>query len=190
MRIIVGLGNPGREYEGSRHNVGWRVIDRLGRRWNIDLTRERFDGIFGDGQIHGQRVGLLKPLTYMNRSGRSALAAVRFFKIEQNAFMVVTDDFALPLGRLRIRSQGSAGGHNGLQDLIDRLGTNGFARLRVGIGSPAGSHVTHVLGRFAPAEFETVERTVDRAADAVECWMTDGVETCMNRFNPAQDDES
>lgn len=190
MRIIVGLGNPGREYEESRHNVGWRVVDELGRRWNIDLTRERFDGVFGDGQIHGQRAGLLKPLTYMNRSGRSALTAVRFFKIEADAFMVVTDDFALPLGRLRVRPQGSAGGHNGLQDLIDRLGTNEFSRLRVGIGSPDGGHVPHVLGRFAPAERETVERMVERAADAVECWVTDGVEACMNRFNPATNDES
>jgi PTH1 family peptidyl-tRNA hydrolase len=190
MRIIVGLGNPGREYESSRHNVGWRVIDCLARRWGIDMTRERFEGQFGDGQIHSERVGLLKPLTYMNRSGRSALSAVQFFKIAADAFLVVTDDFALPLGRLRMRPKGSAGGHNGLADLIDRLGTDGFARLRVGIGSPAGSSVTHVLGRFTPQERDAVERAVDRAADAVECWVSDGVETSMNRFNPATDDQA
>lgn len=190
MRIIVGLGNPGGEYDSSRHNVGWRVVDCLARRWGIDMNRERFDGQFGDGQIHGERVGLLKPLTYMNRSGQSALAAVRFFKIEADAFLAVTDDFALPLGRLRMRSKGSAGGHNGLADLIERLGTDGFARLRVGIGSPDGSHVTHVLGRFSPQEREAADRAVERAADAVECWVSDGLETSMNRFNPATDDEA
>lgn len=187
MKIIVGLGNPGKEYSRSRHNVGWLAVDELARRWQIDMSRERFTGWFGDGSISGKKVGLLKPLTFMNRSGRSALAAVQFYKIEAEDFMVVTDDLNLSLGRLRIRKQGSAGGHNGLADLVEKLGTNAFPRLRIGIGGHRGGMVSHVLGNFGADEKDVIEDAVVRAADAVECWISDGMDACMNRFNPAPD---
>lgn len=183
MKLIVGLGNPGREYESSRHNVGWLVLDCLSKRWQISMDRERFRGLFGDGQILGQRVGLLKPLVYMNRSGASAAAAVQFYKLDRDAFLVVSDDLNLPLGRLRIRAAGSAGGHNGLADIIERLATDQFARLRVGIGQSSGDMVAHVLSAFAPEETAAARAAIETAADAVECWISEGIEQAMNRFN-------
>lgn len=189
LKLIVGLGNPGREHRTSRHNVGWMVVDRLGERWNIDMSRERFHGWFGEGDISGWRVGLLKPLTYMNRSGQAALAAVQFYKLDGRDFLLVTDDMYLPLGRLRLRVRGSAGGHNGLTDVIDRLGTEEFARLRVGIGGHEGNMVGHVLSAFSAEQMPAARAAVDRAADAVECWVAEGAEQTMNRFNAPVDPE-
>ncbi len=183
MKLIVGLGNPGPEYAETRHNIGFHVVDVLARRWGISLAGEKFHGWFGNGDIGGEPAALLKPTTYMNRSGRAVLAAGRFYKLEQRDLLVIVDDLALPLGRLRMRPDGSSGGHNGLQDIIDRLGDDAWGRLRIGIGAALGSMTTHVLTRFDPAEREIVERTRDRAADAVECWVKDGAELAMTRFN-------
>ncbi len=184
MKLVVGLGNPGKEYEKTRHNVGFRVIELLARRWSIEIRRRKFASLSGDGRIRDEKTLLLEPQTYMNRSGRAIQEAMAFHKLPLEELLVVTDDMALPLGRLRIRMKGSAGGHNGLSDIIRLLGTVEFARLRIGIGEQRGARmVGHVLGAFAPEEEEVVDRVVALAADAVERWITDGVEQAMNEFN-------
>lgn len=183
MKLIVGLGNPGTKYERTRHNFGFAVIDALAKRWAIETAREKFHAFFGDGVVRGQRVVLLKPTTFMNRSGQSVHAAGRFYHTEREDLLVVSDDLALPLGRLRIRGSGSAGGHNGLQDIIDRVGFSDFARLRLGIDAPMGNSASYVLSNFAPNELPTVERVVEAATDAVECWIEHGTTETMNRFN-------
>ncbi len=183
MKLIVGLGNPGPKYVGTRHNVGFDVVDRLATRWGISLAGEKFHAWCGTGSVASERAVLLKPTTYMNRSGQAVLAAGRFYKLELDDLLVVSDDLALPLGALRMRSTGSAGSHNGLQDVIDRLGSDAWSRLRVGIGEPIGSATGHVLGRFDEVEAETMGRVCSRAADAVECWVTQGCDLTMTRFN-------
>lgn len=184
MKLIVGLGNPGRSYADTRHNVGFRVVDELARRWGLALTQRKFNGVTVDGRRGEQRVLLLKPTTYMNLSGRSIGEAVAFYKIAPEGLLVVADDLALPLGRLRIRGKGSAGGHKGLASTISALGTEEFARLRVGIGSAErGNAVNYVLGPFTPAEDEIIGPSILRAADAVECWLENGVDAAMNQFN-------
>lgn len=186
MKLIVGLGNPGTKYRGTRHNLGFAVVDALARRWAIETSREKFHAFFGDGAIHGQRVILLKPTTFMNRSGQSVLAAGRFYQAEPGDLLVISDDLALPLGRIRLRSVGSAGSHNGLQDVIDRIGFSDFARLRVGIDAPIGDPSTYVLSRFTPDEIPAVERVVETAADAAESWIEHGITLTMNRFNAVE----
>ena len=183
MKLIVGLGNPGPKYVGTRHNVGFGVVDLLAGRWNIALTVEKFHGCFGQGEIVGERIVLLKPTTFMNRSGRAVLAAGRFYKLEPEQLLIVADDLALPLGRLRLRTRGSAGNHNGLQDVIDRLGTDEWCRLRIGIDAAVGDPAGYVLSRFDNEEETVMESARLRAADAVECWILHGAELTMNRFN-------
>ena len=165
------------------------MIDALAAMWRIDLSREKFHGWYGDGLVGEQRVCLLKPTTFMNRSGRAIAAAVRFFQMEAEALLVVLDDHALPLGRIRMRGRGSAGGHNGLQDTIDRLGTSDFARLRLGIDEPIGDPAGYVLSKFAAAEEPMVEQMIETAADAAAYWMENGYEATMNRFNAKGKDD-
>ena len=145
MKLIVGLGNPGTKYLGTRHNLGFAVVDALAKRWAIEMAREKFHAFFGDGAVRNQRVALLKPTTFMNRSGQAVSAAGRFYQAEREDLLVVSDDLALPLGRIRVRGGGSAGSHNGLQDIIDRVGFSDFARLRVGIDVPL---VVRLQGRW------------------------------------------
>jgi len=189
MKLVVGLGNPGMKYANTRHNVGFRVVDELGRRWGIATERHRFSGLLGDGRIAGQRVTLLKPMTYMNRSGQSVQEAVAFHKLDLADVLVVLDDMALPLGRLRVRPQGSAGGHNGLEDVIRRLGgQDGICRLRIGIEQVSGDRmVSHVLNPFTRAEEEIVTSAIVRAADAVQCWLESGSDEAMNRYNRTEE---
>jgi PTH1 family peptidyl-tRNA hydrolase len=190
MKLIVGLGNPGREYENTRHNVGFRVIDELAKRHAIDLTRRRFSGIAGTGSIAGEQVLLLKPETYMNLSGRSIREALTFHKLEVDDVLVIVDDLALPVARIRIREKGSAGGHNGLTSVIAELGDDGFARLRIGIAWVEGKRmVGHVLGPFTQDEEPQIVAAVKRAADCAECWMKEGTTTAMNRFNKDEKDK-
>ena len=186
MKLIVGLGNPGTKYERTRHNLGFAVVDALAKRWAIETIREKFHAFFGDGAVRGQRVVLLKPTTFMNRSGQAVMAAGRFYQAEREDLLVVSDDLALPLGRIRVRSGGSAGSHNGLQDVIDRVGFSDFARLRVGIDAPRGDPSAYVLSRFGPDELPVVERVVETATDAVECWIEHGATEAMNRFNATE----
>jgi PTH1 family peptidyl-tRNA hydrolase len=192
MKVIVGLGNPGPEYRETRHNVGFTVVDELVNRWRVaDQWREKFEAL----QIKTLRgedgVIIAKPLTFMNRSGQSVAAIAGFYKIEPADVFVIVDEAALPLGRLRARRDGSAGGHNGLKSIIEHLGTTAFPRMRVGVGRGDNRRdlADHVLGKFEPAERETVSAAVLRAADASEVFLSDGIERVMNVFNAATEKE-
>ncbi|MEO0535401.1 MAG: aminoacyl-tRNA hydrolase [Cyanobacteria bacterium P01_A01_bin.123] len=189
-KLIVGLGNPGNQYDRTRHNVGFDVVDRLAYRWQGTLPEhKRFKGKYGEIRVAGQKIGLLKPLTFMNRSGQSVRAVVDWYKLSPNDVMVVYDDMDLPVGKLRLRLAGSAGGHNGMKSIIAHLGTQDFPRLRLGIGATEkagdrdGAVVSHVLGRFAPGEAEQIKEVVELSADAVERSLKDGVEKAMSLFN-------
>ena len=184
MNLVVGLGNPGKKYVDTRHNIGFRVIEELARRWRIEVNRRKFNGLMGSGIVGTRQVLLLEPMTYMNCSGQCVREAVTFYKLALAGLLVIVDDLALPLGRLRIRSKGSGGGHNGLIDIVDELDSELFARIRIGIGWVDGSQaVDHVLGPFTPQEEEIVNPAISRAADAVECWMYNGIDAAMNQFN-------
>ncbi len=185
MKLIVGLGNIGRKYEHTRHNVGFNVIDLVAKRNGGGSPKAKFDGTTMDVTIGSERGLLLWPHTLMNRSGLSVQAAVAFFQLPLTELLVICDDFNLPLGKLRFRSQGSAGGQNGLGDIIKRLGSQEFSRLRIGIGPmpDAWDPADYVLGRFGPSDRTIIRETIDRAAEGVECWVTEGIEAAMNRFN-------
>ena len=188
MKLIVGLGNVGRKYENTRHNVGFNVLELVAQRGGSspkEKPKERFDGRTLEVTIGSERMLLLWPHTLMNRSGQSVQAAVAFYKLPLSDLLVVGDDFNLPLGKLRFRSLGSAGGQKGLEDIIKRLGSEEFSRLRIGIGPvpDAWDAADFVLGRFGPSDRAIVEEAIDRAAEAVECWVTDGTQVGMNRFN-------
>jgi peptidyl-tRNA hydrolase, PTH1 family len=185
MKLIVGLGNPGKKYERTRHNVGFEVLDRLWGRFADGPAKEKFDGLLAEATIAGQRTLLLWPQTLMNRSGRSVGAVAEFYKLELADLLVVCDDFNLPLGKLRFRSRGSAGGQNGLDNVIVRLGTEEFGRLRIGIGPvpEAWDAADYVLGRFDAAQREAIDEAIGLAVEGVETWLADGVDACMNRFN-------
>ncbi|MCC7476344.1 MAG: aminoacyl-tRNA hydrolase [Pirellulales bacterium] len=187
MKLIVGLGNVGRKYEKTRHNVGFQVLDLLLQRANGEGGKERFDGRVTEVLIGSERVMLLWPHTLMNRSGQSVQLAAGFYQIPPSELLVVCDDFNLPLGKLRLRSQGSAGGQRGLEDIIRRLGTEEISRLRVGIG-PVPEHwdaADFVLGKFGPSDLTIVSDAIQRAAEAAECWAMHGIESAMNGFNGA-----
>lgn len=190
MKLIVGLGNPGPEYRGTRHNVGFMVADALADRWRVrDEWREKFDALQIKTAAGGEPVLIAKPLTFMNLSGQAVAALAGFYKIEPADVFVVTDDAALPVGRLRARREGGSGGHNGLKSIIEHLGTQAFPRMRVGVGrGDNGRDLSdHVLGRFDDAERDTVTAAVLRAADATEMFLSDGIERVMNAFNAAEE---
>lgn len=185
MKLIVGLGNPGRKYEQTRHNVGFIVADKVAVLSSAGLAKIKFEGELSESSIGGQKVGILCPQTYMNASGQSVRKALDFYKLELNDILVVCDDLNLASGRLRIRSSGSAGGQNGIKDIIRHLGSESFPRLRVGIGRPPdGWTVTdYVLGKFSKAEHETFEAATTRAAHAVIDFVNDGIDQTMSRYN-------
>lgn len=187
MKLVVGLGNPGRKYEATRHNVGFRTVDLLARRAGAAVTREAWQALTGEARFGSERVVLLKPTTYMNLSGQAVRAALDWFKEGIENLIVVSDDFALPLGRLRVRRTGSSGGQKGLESIRQHLGTEEFARVRIGIGPlpPRLDPADFVLTPFARAEEEEIARAVATAADAVECWIARGIEAAMNKFNAA-----
>lgn len=185
MKLIVGLGNPGRAYAATRHNVGFDVVERLAGRAGGPVRQHRFQGEVVQVAIRGSNLLLLWPLTWMNLSGSSVLAARDFYKLENPDILVVCDDFQLPQGTVRLRGRGSAGGQKGLADVIRRLGTDEVPRLRVGIGPiPEGWKAEDfVLGKFARDERDGVDAILDRAADAAEEWAAAGIEMAMNRYN-------
>jgi len=186
MKLIVGLGNPGPEYAGTRHNVGFDVIDRLARRLAPGAApRSKFAGLAVDAEIGNEKCMLLKPMTFMNLSGRSVLEAMQFFKLEASRdLLVIVDDLALPCGSIRLRPDGSSGGHNGLSDIGLKLGSNYWARLRIGI-DPRGRvrQSDYVLGKFSPDQQPLADASMAEAALAAEAWATKGLQEAMNRFN-------
>ena len=185
MKLIVGLGNPGSKYHGTRHNVGFDCLATLAKRFDVGKPRSKFNAEVAEVRIGNQKVMLISPLTYMNLSGQSVKAAIDFYKSETEDLLVICDDLNLELARLRIRTSGSAGGQNGLKDIIQRLGHQDFCRLRIGIGKvPSGwDTADFVLGKFSPEDAADVAVGINRAADAVETWIADGPQTAMNRFN-------
>jgi PTH1 family peptidyl-tRNA hydrolase len=185
MKLVVGLGNIGRKYENTRHNVGFDVLDLVAERNPGGSSKEKFEGRMQDITVAGEKALLLWPHTLMNLSGRSVGAAVAFYQIPLIDLLVVCDDFNLPLAKLRVRGKGSAGGQRGLEDIIKRLGSEEFSRLRVGIG-PVPDHwdaADFVLGKFGPSDRTIIDETVQKAAEAVECWIQQGAGTAMNRYN-------
>lgn len=186
MKLIVGLGNPGPRYAQTRHNVGFLAVDGLARRWGMELSdyAARFEARIARTQRADDDVLLLEPQTFMNLSGRSVLAARQFYKIEPGEVLVIYDDLDLPPGKLRVRARGSAGGHNGMGDILRRLGTTEIARIRIGIGRVHSAAATsHVLGRIAPDELDDVQAAIDIAIEAAECWLANGITTAMNKYN-------
>ena len=186
MYLIVGLGNPTAKYEKTRHNAGFDVIDAIADKYGIELNLRKGKAFCGTGYIEGQKVMLAKPQTYMNLSGDSVSALVNFYKLDpMEDLIVVFDDISLAPGNLRIRKKGSAGGHNGIKDIIAKTGTDQFARVKVGVGEkPAGWDLAdHVLGRFSAEDRKLVDEAIEHAADAVEKIITDGADAAMNEYN-------
>lgn len=183
--MIVGLGNPGRRYAATRHNAGWRVAEALAARGRLGTWREKCDAAVAEGRWGGEKVVAARPLVYMNESGMAVRELMDFWKTGSEDLLVVMDDLALELGRIRLRGEGSAGGHNGLESVIRHMGHEHFARLRVGIGpGPAAEEQAEfVLSEFAAAERPVIEESIEKAAEAAACWIKEGLAAAMNRFN-------
>lgn len=183
MFLIVGLGNPGSEYENTRHNIGFKVVDNIAKEYNIEINRQKFKGIYGEGFIDGEKVILLKPTTYMNLSGESIREVVDFYKLTNEQVLVIYDDISLDVGRLRIREKGSAGGHNGIKSIISHLGTDIFPRIKVGVGQPNVELVNYVLGKFTKEEMLVLNESIDASTKASRDIIKNDVKTAMNQFN-------
>ncbi len=185
MKLIVGLGNPGRDYAGTKHNIGFGVITRVSENNNIVLSKKGHKAIYGQGVINGEKVILVMPQTFMNLSGESVREFVDFYKIESEDIIICHDDIDLDVGQMRIRRKGSAGGHNGIKNIISHLGTQEFARVKVGVGSkPEGGDLArHVLSRFSRKEEKIISESLDTAAEAVEMIVGQGIDKAMNRYN-------
>jgi PTH1 family peptidyl-tRNA hydrolase len=184
MKIVVGLGNPGKKYDGTRHNVGFAVVDSLALGPGVSSFQRRFDAHVAELHEGDDKVLLLKPETFMNLSGRSVRQAVDFYQADLTHVLVVCDDINLPLGRLRFRARGTHGGHNGLRDIQQHLGTTVYPRLRIGVDAPPEEGaIDHVLGRFRPSEKPIIADAIQLAVQAVVLWVHDGIDACMNQYN-------
>lgn len=188
MKLVCGLGNPGREYSGHRHNVGFMVADRLSSALGIPLGQEKFQARFGQGKLNGERVLLLEPQTFMNASGEALAAAARFYKLEPVDILVIHDELDLPFGRLQLKSGGGTGGHKGLVSIVERWGEDDFVRLRFGIGKPEGPNakdrvIGHVLQDFSSEERTQLASLLDRGVEIARSWLTLGLAEAMNRHN-------
>ena len=183
MFLIVGLGNPGKEYENTRHNIGFDAIDSIANKYNIEVSKLKFKGVYGDGFIGGEKVILLKPTTYMNLSGESVREVLDFYKLTEEDILVIYDDISLEVGRLRIREKGSAGGHNGIKSIIAHLGTDIFSRIKIGVGQPKGNLVNHVLGKFPSEDRICLNEVLDVVVSASAVVIKDGTKEAMNKFN-------
>ncbi len=185
-RLIVGLGNPEPKYDRTRHNIGFEAVDKLADVWGISWqNNQKFQGFVGEGiSVNGQKVRLLKPLTYMNRSGQSVRAVLDWYKLSPDSILVIYDDMDLPPGRIRMRLSGSAGGHNGIKSIIAHLGGENFARLRIGIGkNKSNETISHVLGKFTPEEMEVMKKLLDLMIEAIELGIKQGLEKAMSLYN-------
>lgn len=187
MKLIVGLGNPGPKYAGTRHNVGFDVVDYLAAAPGCSAFREKFEAFVAEMKEGDETVLLMKPLTFMNLSGRAVRAALDFYKLTPELVLAVCDDFNLPLGKLRVRAKGSHGGQNGLRNIQEQLGTDAYTRLRIGVGEPGHDAVDHVLSKFKPGEKKAMDEAVATAAQAALVWVRQGTEAAMNRFNGGDD---
>lgn len=183
MFLIVGLGNPGKEYDNTRHNIGFETIDYISNKYNIEINRKKFKGVCGEGFINNTKVILLKPSTYMNLSGESVAEAVKFYKLEKEEVIIIYDDISLEVGRLRIREKGSAGGHNGIKSIISHLASDVFPRIKIGVGQPKGGLVSHVLGKFNKEEIEVLKEVVEAVSVGVETIIKDSAKEAMNKLN-------
>lgn len=184
--LVVFLGNPGLKYNGTRHNAGFMAADAMEKKLGVKINRMRFRALTQTVDIGGQKVMLMKPQTYMNLSGDAVIQAVRFYKIPPERVIVVSDEIALPVGKMRIRTGGSAGGHNGLKSIIAQLGTDKFARIRLGVGAPPHPDydmADWVLGAFKGQDAADMELLTKQTADAIECYITEGAQRAMNKFN-------
>lgn len=186
MYIIVGLGNPGKEYENTRHNIGFNVIDKLAEQENIGVLEKKHKAVFGKGYVAGQKCILAKPQTFMNLSGESVRELIDYYKSdEKTELIIISDDICLDVGQIRVRKKGSAGGHNGLKNIISHLGHDTFMRIRMGVGEkPKGYElVDYVLGHFSKEEMKILDAAAERAADAIRVILTEGADAAMNEFN-------
>ncbi len=190
MKLLVGLGNPGARYRETRHNIGFVVVDEVARRHAVTFAAGPAEALIARARAFGEGAWLAKPLTFMNNSGGAIAELLRYYRVAIADLLVVVDEANLPLGRLRARARGSAGGHNGLKSIVESLATEEFARLRIGIGrgSALGDLANHVLARWDDEERPEIERAVSRAADAAEMFVTEGIERVMNAYNPANEE--
>lgn len=186
MKMIVGLGNPGNEYADTRHNVGWMLLDALAGHLGITEWRSREKGMVAEGRIGSEKVLLVKPLTYMNNSGECVGPLMRWYKLAPEDVMVAHDDMDIPIGTIRIRKKGSAGGHNGIKSLLQHIGAEEFGRIRIGIGRPPAGWtvINHVLAKFTAEERAEIGHAIDYLIPAVECMVLEGADMAMNKFNP------
>lgn len=188
MKVIVGLGNPGKQYHGTRHNVGFAVIDGLAASPTCGRFQSRFSAQIAELMEGNEKVLLVKPETFMNLSGRSVRQVIDFYQLELGDLLVICDDVNLPLGKLRVRAKGSHGGHNGLRDIQNHLGTQEYARLRIGVDAAGeGELVDHVLGKFRPSERAVIDEALGLAIEAASVWTQQGVGVCMNRYNAGKE---
>ena len=185
MKLVVGLGNPGKRYDGTRHNVGFAVVNMLAVGSRVASFQGRFDADVAEWHEYGEKTLLMKPQTFMNLSGRSVRQAVDFYQIDLRDLLVICDDMSLPLGKLRFRARGTHGGHNGLRDIQHHLGTTGYSRLRIGVDVPGEERdaVDHVLGKFKPSEKPVIEDALQLAVQGVAMWVEQGIQKCMNQYN-------
>jgi peptidyl-tRNA hydrolase, PTH1 family len=190
VKIVIGLGNPGREYAATRHNLGFMVVDELARRLAASERRNRFQSILVEAFDDGQKIALVKPQTYMNLSGSSVREVVRWYKVPLDDLLVVVDDIDLPFTAMRLRARGGSGGHNGLKSIIAELGTDEFSRLRIGVGRGQGEAIRQVLTRFGPEEGRLLPNTIRAAADCVLEWERAGIISAMNRCNRTPDSQA
>ncbi len=187
MKVVVGLGNPGKQYAGTRHNVGFDLVDYLAAAPSVAAFRNKFQSEVAEWRDGSEAILLVKPQTFMNLSGRSVRQLIDFYKLSLSDLLIVCDDINLPLGKLRVRSQGTHGGQNGLRNIQEQLGTIEYPRLRIGVGAPSNDAVGHVLGKFKPSEREVIAEALAQAAQGVLVWLQDGMAACMNRVNAGPD---
>ena len=185
MKLIIGLGNPGKEYENTRHNTGFMVLDRLSEKLNIEMTQNKFKGLYGKSKYKGEDVILLKPQTYMNLSGECIKQFVDFYKIQKEEILVIYDDMDIEPGKVKIRKKGGAGGHNGMKSIIKMIGTEEFARIRTGIGRPkhSGDDINYVIGAIPEEEIPKLDEGVEKAKEAVIEILKNGIDSAMNKLN-------
>ncbi|OHW61764.1 peptidyl-tRNA hydrolase [Andreesenia angusta] len=185
MYIVVGLGNPGSKYSGTRHNVGFDVLDYMAERHGANLNKIKYKSLYNEIKLGGEKVVLLKPQTYMNKSGEAVLEIAQFYKVPAENIVVVQDDIDIKFGSLRIRQKGSAGSHNGMKSIIGLLGNDGFPRVKIGVGKaePGEDLAEFVLGRFKPDERPVIDELVKKAADSIECLIAEGIDVAMNKYN-------